>query len=110
MLRVGIWDFKGEQDNLCGDEKADVYKTNVCQTRQRQRDTERSFYKQTLLGPSLSTRLVHTILIYGDSSLPGTGLLSTFFRQLGESQRFFLRLLSPKNNQAKLSLMEMRHI
>ena len=22
MLRVGVWDFKGEQDNLCGDEKS----------------------------------------------------------------------------------------
>lgn len=62
MLRVGIWDFKGEQDNLCGDEKADIYKTNVCQARQRQRDTERSFYKQPLLGPSLSTHLIHTNL------------------------------------------------
>ena len=32
MLRVGDWDFKGEQDNLCGDEKANVYKTNVAET------------------------------------------------------------------------------
>ena len=89
MLRVGVWDFKGEQDNLCGDEKANVYKTNVCQARQRQWDTERSFYKQTLLGSSLSARLVHTIVIYGDSSLPGTGLLSTFFRQLGGKSKVF---------------------
>ena len=32
--------------------------------------------------PSEPTRIhiAHTILVYGDSSLPGTGPLSTFFR------------------------------
>ena len=37
-----------------------------------------NFRKQTLLGSSLSPCLLYTILIYGDSSLPGTGPLSTF--------------------------------
>ena len=60
---------------------------------QRQWDTERSFYKHTLPGPSLSTRLVHTIVIYGDSSLLGTGLLSTFLGTQVEGQSFFLRFL-----------------
>ena len=40
---------------------------------QGQWDTERNFNKQTLLGSSLSTALVHTIVIYGDSSIPGRG-------------------------------------
>ena len=45
----------------------------------RDNGTQRNFNKQTLLGFSLSTHLVHTIFINGDSSLPGTGSLSTVF-------------------------------
>ena len=57
--------------------------TNVCWAMQRHWDREKNFNKQTLLGSSLSTHLVHITFIYGDSSLPGTGPLSTIFRQLG---------------------------
>ena len=35
--------------------------------------------EQTLPGSTLSTHLVHTTVIYRDSSLPGTGSLFTFF-------------------------------
>ena len=80
---------KGSKTIYVEMKKANAYKTNFCQARQRQWDTERSFYKQTLLGPSLSTRLVHTIVIHADSSLPGTGLLSTFFRQLEGKSKVF---------------------
>ena len=59
------------------------------------------FYKQTLLRSSLSTQLVHTIVIYDDSSLPETGSLSNSFRQLGEGQSFFLSLVGLDGFHAK---------
>ena len=41
-----------------------------------------------VLGSSLSMHLVDTIVIYGDSSLPGRGPLSKFFRVLEEKSQF----------------------
>ena len=51
----------------------------------------------------LSTCPVHTIVIYGDSPLPETAFLSTFFEQLGGrskllSESFGLWLFSAQNN------------
>ena len=54
--------------------------SNVPWATQRSWDTERNFNKQTLLGSSLSMHLVHTIVIHGDISLPGTGPLFAFFQ------------------------------
>ena len=54
--------------------------------------TERGiFNRQTLLGPSLSTYLVQTILsmVITLSSLPRIGPLSTFFRKLGRRSKTF---------------------
>ena len=54
--------------------------------------TEReSFNRQTLLGPSLSTYLVQTILsmVITPSSLPRIDPLSTFFRKLGRRSKTF---------------------
>ena len=79
-----------------------------CLLGQRQWDTERNFNKQTLLGFTLSTCLVPTIVMYGDSSLPGTGPPSTFFRQLGGRSRFFLSLLSLDCFQLKIICMPKR--
>ena len=73
--------------------------TNVCWALLRQRATERNFNGQTLLGSSLSTHLVDTIVAYGDNSLSGTSPLS---RQLGGSQNFFLSLLGRECFQLKI--------
>ena len=59
---------------------------------QRQQDPERDFNKQTQLGLFLSTHLVHTQVIYVDSSYPGQSPPSTFLTQR-EGQIFFLSLL-----------------
>ena len=55
-------------------------------------DTERNFNTFGQLPPS--TYLLHTIGIYGDSSLPGTGPLTAFFRHVGGGLSFFLSLLN----------------
>ena len=44
----------------------------------RDNGTQRNFNKQTLLDSFLFINLVHAIVIYGNSSLPGTSSLSTF--------------------------------
>lgn len=64
---------------------------------------QRGILKNTLLGSSLCTHPVHTIVIYGESSLPETGPLSTFFRQLGGRSKvlpesFGLWFFSAQNN------------
>lgn len=46
----------------------------------RESGIQRNFNKQSLLDPSLLVHLAHTIVNYGDCSLPGTAALSTFFR------------------------------
>lgn len=51
-----------------------------------------TFNKQILLGFSQSTRVVHTIVFFDDSSLPGRAL-ATFFRQLAGLSNLFQSLL-----------------
>ena len=43
----------------------------------RDNGTQGNFNKHTLLGSFLFINLVHAIVIYGNTSLPGTGPLST---------------------------------
>ena len=55
----------------------------------RQGDTERNFSKQKLLSSSLSTHLVHTVVMNDDGSLPRIGPQSTFLKQLVGKSKFF---------------------
>ena len=74
----------------------------------RDNRTERYFNKQTLLGPSLSTHRVHTIVICGYSSRSRTSPLATFFKQL-RGQSFFLGLLGINCFQLKTIHVTKRH-
>ena len=74
-----VWDFIEEEGSLHRDGKANVQCTNVCRALLRLWDTQKNFNRQTLLGSSPSTHLVHTVIICDNGSLPGSGLLSTFF-------------------------------
>ena len=88
-----VWDFIEEEASLYRDGKANVWCTNVCWALLRPWDTEKDFNKQTFVDSSSSTRLVHTVIICDNGSLPGSGLLLHSFRQLEEGHRFFLSLL-----------------
>ena len=92
-LGLVVWDFIEEEASLHRDGKANVWCTNVCWALLRPWDTEKDFNKQTFVDSSSSTRLVHTVIICDNGSLPGSGLLLHSFRQLEEGHRFFLSLL-----------------
>ena len=76
-------DSKGEKGSWHGDGKANVWQTNG------------NLKKQTLIGPFLITHLVHAIVIYGDSSLPGTvqGRAQTFTPNLWGFDCFQLKII-----------------
>ena len=63
MLRVVVWDFKGEKGNSQGGGKANVWYTSVCHSLQRQWDMGRTLTQWVLLSSSLFT----IIVTYGDS-------------------------------------------
>ena len=62
---------------------------------QRLGETEGNLKKQTLIGPFLITHLVHAIVIYEDSSLPGTvqGRAQTFTPNLWGFDCFQLKII-----------------
>ena len=62
---------------------------------QRLGETEWNLKKQTLIGPFLITHLVHAIVIYEDSSLPGTvqGRAQTFTPNLWGFDCFQLKII-----------------
>ena len=62
---------------------------------QRLGETKGNLKKQTLIGPFLITHLVHAIVIYGDSSLPGTvqGRAQTFTPNLWGFDCFQLKII-----------------
>ena len=64
--------------------------------------TQRNFNNQSLPGSSLSITPSRTVLIYGDSTLPELGPLSTFSRCLrGIYNERLWSLMFLKNKQAK---------
>ena len=87
MLGLVVWNFKGEAGHSCGDGKAKVWQINVCWARQRQRGAKKSFNKWILPGSFLSTHLLQTTVIRGDSAFPGAAPLHSF-RQLGGRSKF----------------------
>lgn len=113
MLGVLVWDFKGKEGTSHEDRKACVCYLNVRLAKQRQWEAEMNFRKQTLLGSSLSPCLLYTILVYGDSSIPGTGSLSTFSFLLIHTTSFvnylLLKLGTGKIYEAKIDNIEKRN-
>ena len=62
MLGVVVWDFKGEEDSLHGDEKANVDKQMFAGPSINNEPHERTLIKMGLLVPSCLPRLVYIIL------------------------------------------------
>lgn len=54
--------------------------------------TQGTSTKQVLLCPPITPRSYHTVVIYGDSLLPGTGSLNSFQAVEGEAIELFLNM------------------
>ena len=82
MLRVGVWDFTGEEGNSHGHGKQMFGKQMFAEP-----DGEDRMQLTLISRPCqvLLTQLAIFAGSPGDNSLPGSGSLSKFFRQLSES-------------------------
>ena len=87
------WDFKGEEGNSHGDEKANFGKKKKKKILLGLQQTMGNRMDSDLQGFSHHTQATFSADISGDGSIPGTGPLSKFFwTAKEEGQSFFLSL------------------
>lgn len=76
-MEVGVWNFKGKEENSQKMGRPSVWYIGVCQTMQRQWDTHRTLISSPAELPQATTTSPHvSVLIPGDRFLPGPCPLS----------------------------------